>query len=142
MSMIYISLEAPYEWVHAEGTRIEAFGEVPGLGDYPISGEETVVGVVPGEWVTSHLVTLPAKTRKQFNAAVPYALEELFAQDIEEVHFCVPEMAGRQPDNCLQRSQIEATRVGKSCQNVLNSSNGVLFLIMPYYHNTTWQSAH
>lgn len=106
MSMIYISLEAPYEWVHAEGTRIEAFGEVPGLGDYPISGEETVVGVVPGEWVTSHLVTLPAKTRKQFNAAVPYALEELFAQDIEEVHFVCPKW---QAD-----SQITVYSVAKS----------------------------
>ena len=86
--------------------KIVAFGEVPGLGDYPISDEETVVGVVPGEWVTSHRVTLPAKPRKQFNSAVPYALEELFAEDIEQVHFVCPKW---QAD-----SQITVYSVAKS----------------------------
>ncbi len=88
--MIFLRLEAPFEWAQAEGKRVEAFGEVPSLRDYPIEQEEEVVGVVPGEWVTAHRVSLPAKTRKQFNAALPYALEELFAEDVEDLHFVCP----------------------------------------------------
>ncbi len=88
--MIFLNLEAPFEWVDAQGVRVEAFGEVPDPSNYPISEEEVVVGVVPGEWVTSHRIKIPAKTRKQFNAALPFALEELFAEDIEHLHFVCP----------------------------------------------------
>ncbi len=88
--MIFLNLEAPFEWVDAKGSRVEAFGEVPDSSNYPITEEEVVVGVVPGEWVTSHRIKIPAKTRKQFNAALPYALEELFAEDIEHLYFVCP----------------------------------------------------
>ena len=73
---LYVRIEAPFEWVRVSGQNVEAFGEVPGLADYPISDEEELVGVVPGEWVTAHRISLPAKSKRQFQAAVPYALEE------------------------------------------------------------------
>jgi len=63
---LFLKLEAPFEWVRIKGDRVEAFGEVANLDGYPINDEDDVIGVVPGEWVTSHQVTLPAKTRKQF----------------------------------------------------------------------------
>ncbi|MEO0368283.1 MAG: type II secretion system protein GspL, partial [Pseudomonadota bacterium] len=84
---VYLRLEAPYEWVKTDGKKVEAFGVVPDLASYPIAEEQSVVGVVSGEWVTTHQVTLPAKTRKQFNTALPFALEESFAEDIENLHF-------------------------------------------------------
>ena len=87
---IYIKLEAPFEWVRVNAKQIDSFGEVTALSDYPISKEDDVIGVVPGEWATSHRITLPAKTRKQFNAALPYALEEALSEDVENMHFVCP----------------------------------------------------
>ncbi len=84
---IYLKLEAPFEWVRVKAKQVDAFGEVPSLADYPIGEEDEVIGIVSGEWVTTHRVLLPAKTRKQFNAALPYALEESISEEVENMHF-------------------------------------------------------
>lgn len=96
---IYLNLEAPYEWVRVNGQKVEAFGEVPSPGEYPIGDDDDVVGVVPGEWVTTHQVSLPAKTRKQFTAALPYALEESISEDVENMHFVYPSWKPGEPCN-------------------------------------------
>lgn len=88
---IYLRLEAPYEWVRVNGRRVEAFGEVPDIESYSIQDDDQVVGIIPGEWVTAHKVDLPAKTRKQFNQALPYALEESISEDVSNIHFVCPE---------------------------------------------------
>ena len=88
---LYIRLEAPFEWVRLNGSRVEAFGEVPGLADYPLSDEDELVAVVPGEWVTAHKTNLPAKTRKLFQAAVPFALEDAVSEDVDQLHFVCPQ---------------------------------------------------
>jgi len=85
--IIYLKLEAPFEWARVSGETVQAFGEVPSPDDYPITPDDEVVGVVSGEWVTTHRVTIPAKSRKQFNAALPYALEESISEDVENMHF-------------------------------------------------------
>ena len=87
---IYIRLESPFEWVRVNSKQVDAFGEVSTLSEYPITTEDEVVGIVPGESATSHRVKLPAKTRKQFNAALPYALEESLSEDVESMHFVCP----------------------------------------------------
>lgn len=87
---LYIRLEAPFEWVRVEGTKVEAFGEVDSLADYPLDSDHELIGVVPGESVTTHKVSLPAKTRKQFQAALPYALEEAISEEVEDLHFVSP----------------------------------------------------
>lgn len=84
---IYIKLVAPYEWVKVEGRKVDAFGEVPSLDDLPLSDDSEIIGVVPGEWVTVQQVSIPAKSKKQFQAALPYALEEVLSQDVEDMHF-------------------------------------------------------
>lgn len=84
---LYVNLEAPYEWVRVNGLKVEAYGEVPSLSEYPISEEDDLVGVVPGSYVTVHTVTSPARTRKQFLAALPYSLEESVSEDVEDLYF-------------------------------------------------------
>jgi len=84
---IYLKLEAPFEWVRMNAKQVDAFGEVPSLADYPVGDDDDVIGIVPGEWVTTHRVNLPAKTRKQFNAALPYSLEESISEEVENMHF-------------------------------------------------------
>ncbi|RBP49249.1 type II secretion system protein GspL [Arenicella xantha] len=87
---IYLKLEAPFEWVRMSGSQVDAFGEVPSLADYPITDDDDIVGVIASEWVTMHRVSLPAKTKKQFVTALPYALEESISEDVENVHFVYP----------------------------------------------------
>ena len=87
---IFLNLEPPYEWVRVNGLKVEAFGEVDQLNEYPIGDEDEVVGVIPSAAVTMHRVTLPAKTRKQFATALPYALEEAISEDVDNVHFVYP----------------------------------------------------
>ena len=87
---LYVNLEAPYEWVRVTGSKVDAFGMVPSPSDYPLSDEDELIGVVPGEWVTAHRVNLPAKSKRQFQAAVPYALEEAVSEDVESLHFSCP----------------------------------------------------
>lgn len=96
---IYLKLEAPFEWVRINAKQVDAFGAVPSLADYPIGDEDTVIGVVPGEWVTSHKVELPAKTRKQFNLALPYALEESISEDVDNMHFVCSNWKASEPCN-------------------------------------------
>jgi len=111
---IYLRLEAPYEWVRvdeskpgiADGdSKVEAFGEVQSLNDYLLSDSDEVVGVISGDWVTSHIVELPAKTKKLFNAALPYALEESISEDVENMHFIVPNWKAGQPCQVLAVSK-------------------------------------
>jgi len=102
---MHIRLEAPFEWVRVNGKQVDAFGEVSGLDEYPITKDDDVIGVVPGEWVTSHRVTLPAKTRKQFNAALPYALEEALSEDVEDIHFICPSWKAGQECSVLSVSK-------------------------------------
>lgn len=87
---IYVRLEAPFEWVRVTGATVEAFGEVPSLDDYPIVSDDEVIGVVSGDAVTTHTVNLPTKTRKQFNQALPFALEDSISEDIGNIHFSCP----------------------------------------------------
>ncbi|MBX2848839.1 MAG: hypothetical protein KTR16_10995 [Acidiferrobacterales bacterium] len=86
----YIKLEAPFEWVRVDGKNVDAFGQVPSLDDYPLVDDNEVIGVVSGEWVTVQKVSIPAKTKKQFYAALPYALEEVLSEDVEDMHFVCP----------------------------------------------------
>ena len=84
---IYIKLQAPYEWVKVDGKKVESFGEVASLDEYPLSDDNEVIGVVSGEWVTVQKVSIPAKSKKQFLLALPYALEEVLSEEVEDTHF-------------------------------------------------------
>jgi len=50
-----------------------------------------LVILVSGAWVTCSKVSVPAKNRKQRMQAVPFALEEYLAEEIEYLHFAVDE---------------------------------------------------
>jgi len=92
---IFLRLEAPFEWVKVDGAEVDSFGVVNSVAEYPI-GDETVIAVVPGRYVVAHKVNLPAKTKRQFEAAVPYALEEQLSQEIEDYHFSIEDFKAGQ----------------------------------------------
>ncbi len=131
---IYVKLEAPFEWARVSGavsgTRVEAFGEVQALKEYPIGDDEEVVGVVPGEWVTTHRVNLPTRTRKQFNQALPFALEDAISEDVGNIHFVCPDWKAA--------TEVSVMAIAKSkmqeWQQLANDNRLPIEQLVPDYH--------
>ena len=74
------------------------------------SGHSRLLLVVPGESVTLHSLPLPGRNRTTWARAVPYALEDALADDIETLHFAigtVPE-EGRLPVAVVAHAQLRA----------------------------------
>lgn len=85
---LYFRIEPPYEWVRCENEKVESFGEVKSLDELPTNERvHDMVAVVPGEFVTIHKLNIPAKSKKQFTAAAPFALEENLVDNVEDLHF-------------------------------------------------------
>ncbi len=104
---IYFRLEAPFEWVRvnnassAEQSSVDSFGEVDDIAGYEFDSDDELIGLISGDWVTTHIVELPAKTKKLFNAALPYALEESISEDVENMHFLCPDWKVDEPCHVL-----------------------------------------
>src|SRR5205809_607323 len=58
------------------------------LADVFEAGETWVL--VPGELVTLTAVNIPSRQLRQIKQALPYMVEELIADNIEEVHLALP----------------------------------------------------
>jgi len=85
---LYVFVDPPHNWVAATGGVIMRQGDARALTELSsIKDIDGVTLVVPGEWVTVHQVDVPARNRTQMLAAVPYALEESLAEDVDELHF-------------------------------------------------------
>jgi len=138
--MIYLKLEAPFDWVRVSSGIVQAFGEVPSLSDYPIGDDDEVVGVVPGEWVTTHRVNLPAKTRKQFNTALPYSLEESISEDVENMHFVCPSWKAGEESKVLVVAKSKMIEWQKLATDARLPINQLLpdFALLPF-HDAEWR---
>lgn len=126
---LYVRLEAPFEWVRVAGRVVQAFGEVPSAADYPLSEEDEIIGVVPGEWVTVHRVSLPARSKRQFMAALPYALEESLSEEVESLHFVCQEWHAGQESVVL----VVARERMLKWQSIANQSKLPLDRLVPDY---------
>ncbi|MGI9219763.1 MAG: type II secretion system protein GspL [Woeseiaceae bacterium] len=60
-------------------------------------GDRSVIALVPAETVLTTSVDLPIKSGARLRAALPFALEEQLAEDVENLHFA----AGRRDENGL-----------------------------------------
>ena len=78
------------EWLRPDG--VVQQGSLTELSEQ-VSGERLVL-VAPGAAVTLHRVALPSRKRATWARAIPYALEEQLAEDVETSHFAL----GNAPD--------------------------------------------
>ena len=110
---IYFRLEAPFDWVRVKDdnsgdqSRVDSFGSVNSLQDFDFEAGDELIGIISGEWVTTHSVELPAKTRKLFNAALPYALEESVSEEVDNMHFICPDWKAGEPCKVLAISKAK-----------------------------------
>ena len=81
--------DAGLAWVHCSGrpARALAHGEAPDWAALPETGVKQVQLCLPGESVRIHLVQLPARNRRRFLRALPFALEERLLRDADSYQF-------------------------------------------------------
>lgn len=71
------------------------------------TGSRQVVVLVPGTVTLLRRVRVPVRKRNRAVAAVPWALEDLLAEDVEDLHFAVGARAGA--DGCWPTAVIART---------------------------------
>ncbi len=67
-----------------------------------------IIYLVPGEDVLLTSVNVPARSKQQLAKAVPYALEEDLAEDIEALHFA---LGSKQPDGSYPVAVVSRSRL-------------------------------
>jgi len=85
----YLTLEAPWQWamINPKGELVD-HGTFEEFEEISIAKTATkVIGVVPGEFVTTRDVMVPGRRRSNVEAALPYALEESLTEEVEALHF-------------------------------------------------------
>lgn len=107
---MYVHLTAPHLWSVVDKTgRIVDDGSVTAPADLDVPAKVTeLIGVVPGEAVVIHHAQIPARDKNKVAAAVPYALEEQLATDVEELFFAV---LGRDRNNMVTVAVTESTNM-------------------------------
>lgn len=108
---LYVHLAAPHVWATVDkNSQVTADGVVAELGDIALPPKLTeLIGVVPGESVVMHRVRIPARSPRKIAAALPYALEDQLATDVEELFFAVLD---RDRDGNIQVAVIERADMG------------------------------
>lgn len=80
---------APAHWIAVDDTGARLGPPASGLLSAASAaiGERKVIVLVPGVDVLTTTVEIPLKSRTKIQAALPFALEEFLADDVEELHF-------------------------------------------------------
>lgn len=93
MNTLYFSLQAPHHFfiIHDDDGKksilkegvFETIAEISDL-EEPC---EQIIGMIPGELVSIYDVEIPIRSRKQALRAIPYALEDQIASNLDDVEF-------------------------------------------------------
>ena len=79
----------PVEWLLADGDGTRRSGVVTGDLEQAAdaAGDRVVIVLVPSQELLSTTAEIPARSLAKIRAALPYALEESLAEDVERLHF-------------------------------------------------------
>ena len=95
--------------VDASGTRISAPESGPLEQAALVAGERDVIALVPATGVLTTMADIPVKRGPRLLAALPFALEEQLADDVDELHFAagVRNEDGRLPVAVVARELMD-----------------------------------
>lgn len=93
-------------------------------------GDKTVIVLVPAETVLTTSVDLPIKSSARLRSALPYALEEQLAEDVENLHFA----AGRRGENGLLPVAVVAHQQMQDWLELLETAGISAAQIIPENH--------
>ena len=122
------------EWliVGSDGTRKSDVGRGTLTAASSAAAALPVIVLVPAADVVTAVVDLPVKSGPKLRAAIPFALEELFASDIEELHFAhgAPLADGKRPVAVVATARLSGwlaalADAGIEAQRVIPAYHGV-----------------
>jgi len=82
--------DEPVSWIklgNTQTTPVISYGELSEIASEAIGAQ--LIALVPGTDVLLTRVSLPIKNKQRLLKALPYALEEELASDVEELHFAI-----------------------------------------------------
>jgi general secretion pathway protein L len=87
----YFSIDTPHLWAHINRRgRVTASGEAQSLAEVPLPRNcSRRVGVIRGSDIVVRRTTLPTRNRAKALAALPYALEDSLAEEVDSLHFAL-----------------------------------------------------
>lgn len=120
------------EWVQcaSRAQDLPKRGSCTQLADLPAPPGTHLLLCVSGERVRVHAVAVPARKRKQFMAALPYALEETLLREPEDYHLVPLGFAGRHgrsPVAVIEHAQMQAWL------DAMASRNWIVDILVPDY---------
>lgn len=90
--------------------------------------QEKIIALIPSTQLTLLQVAIPSKRRQQIEQAVPYALEEQIAEEIEHLHFALGE---RETHTNFISVAVISRRVMEAYQRVLKTAKITPTLLTP-----------
>ena len=106
--------DAPASWmaVDSSGTRLGSPATGPLADAAAEVRERKVIALVPGTEVLTTTANVPVKGGARLQAALPYALEEFLAEDVDKLHFAAGARreSGRLPVAVVSRERLEEWR--------------------------------
>jgi len=93
-------------------------------------GDRTVIALVPASSVLTTAVDIPIKAGARLRAALPYALEEQLADDVENLHFA----AGQRGENGLLTASVVAHSQMQEWVSVLEDAGIAAARMIPENH--------
>jgi type II secretion system protein L len=100
------------------------------LGSNPQQSAHWIIALVPAETVLTTSVDLPIKSGARLRAALPFALEEQLAEDVENLHFA----SGRRDDNGLLPVAVVADEQMREWLTTLEAAGIFAEKIIPENH--------
>jgi general secretion pathway protein L len=110
-----------------------------GTGDLPDTQNRRVTVLVPGDDVVLAHAHVPGKNRQRVLQAVPYALEEQFAEDIENLHFAVGAQADAAgyPVAVVSKARMDLWVARLKAMNVAPDAMYSEVQVLPF-HDDSW----
>ncbi len=96
---LYLTLDLPSQWtvVNGKGELVDQ-GICSQLEQIKVPRQvDEIIGIAPGQAVTTRSVIVPGRSRSNVEAALPYALEDSLGEDVERLHFTLLEWQAGKP---------------------------------------------
>ena len=133
----YLRLDAPFHWVLTDASgEVINHGQDVSLDQIEIPAEVTeVLGVAPGQSITTRSVSVPGTRKANVAAALPYALEESLSEEVEELHFTLLSWQAGQPAEVAIVSNAQLQKWIEACQSASISLDRVVpeYLLLPLH---------
>jgi general secretion pathway protein L len=100
--------------------------------------DNSVTVFIPGRDVLLNQVSIPIKGRQRLIKTIPYALEDQFIDDIEELHFAIPE---KLPDGATPVCSIKRSVLDEYLEK-LHEYNIIANAVVPDLFALPWQESH